>query len=92
MTFPYFEFTLGFILFVYIFETYLDWRQHARYKAAKPPKVKKKHPPLFVPDIMVARQRAMFMAQAQRRQAARAAAYARTRGRHAWDEEEDEAA
>ena len=61
-------------------------------KAAKPPKVKKKHPPLFVPDIMVARQRAMFMAQAQRRQAARAAAYARTRGRHGWDEEEDEAA
>jgi hypothetical protein len=34
----------------------------------------------------------MFVAQAQRRQAARAAAYARTRGRHAWDEEEDEAA
>jgi hypothetical protein len=61
-------------------------------KATKPPQVKKKHPPLFVPDIMVARQRAMFMAQAQRRQAARAAAYARTRGRHGWDEEEDEAA
>lgn len=59
---------------------------------ARSPGVKKKYPPLFVPDVMVARQRALFMAQAKRRQAARAAAYARARGRDAWDEDEDEAA
>jgi hypothetical protein len=58
---------------------------------AKMKKPKKKHPPLFVPDIMVARQRALFIAQAKRRQAARAAAYARARGWDGWDEE-DEAA
>ena len=57
----------------------------------KPAKVKKKHPPVFVPDIMVQRQRAMFIAQARRKQAAKAAALARRRGD--WDEdEEDEAA
>lgn len=61
--------------------------------AEKPKKVKKPkvhRPPVFVPDIMVARQRAMFIAQAQRRKAARAAAIARRRGE--WIEEEDEAA
>ena len=26
--FPYFEFTLAFSIIVYLFETYLDWRQH----------------------------------------------------------------
>ncbi len=59
--------------------------------AEKPAKVKKKHPPVFVPDIMVQRQRAMFIAQARRKKAAKAAALARRRGE--WDEdEEDEAA
>jgi len=43
----------------------------------KPPK--KKHPPLFVADIVVQRQRAMFIAQAKRRNAARAEARARRR-------------
>lgn len=38
MTFPYFEFTVGFIVLVYIFETYLDLRQHARYKAKEVPR------------------------------------------------------
>ena len=52
-------------------------RQQAPVRAEKPVKVKKKHPPLFVPDIVVQRQRAMFMAQAQRRRAARAANLAR---------------
>lgn len=52
----------------------------------KPPKVKKQYPPLFVPDIMVQRQRAMLYAQAQRQRAKRAAALARLAGR------EDEAA
>lgn len=52
-------------------------RQQAPARAEKPVKVKKKHPPLFVPDIVVQRQRAMFMAQAQRRRAARAANLAR---------------
>ena len=37
MALPYFEFTVGFIILVYIFETYLDLRQHARYKAKKAP-------------------------------------------------------
>lgn len=46
-------------------------------KAEKPVKVKKVHPPLFVPDIMVQRQRAMLYAQAQRQRAKRAAALAR---------------
>jgi hypothetical protein len=61
-------------------------RQQAPVRAEKPVKVKKKHPPLFVPDIVVQRQRAMFMAQAQRRRAARAANLARLAAR------EDEAA
>jgi len=61
-------------------------RQQAPMRAEKPVKVKKKHPPLFVPDIVVQRQRAMFMAQAQRRRAARAANLARLA------EREDEAA
>lgn len=52
-------------------------KQQAPARAEKPMKVKKKHPPLFVPDIVVQRQRAMFMAQAQRRRAARAANLAR---------------
>jgi len=52
-------------------------KQQAPARAEKPVKVKKKHPPLFVPDIVVQRQRAMFMAQAQRRRAARAANLAR---------------
>lgn len=55
-------------------------------RAEKPAKVKKVHPPLFVPDIMVQRQRAMLYAQAQRQRAKRAAALARLAGR------EDEAA
>lgn len=58
--------------------------------AEKPVKVKKKHPPLFVPDIMVARQRAFLMAQARRKQARRAEALARRRGE--WFEDEEEAA
>lgn len=57
--------------------------------ADKPVKVKKKHPPLFVPDIMVARQRAFLMAQARRKQARRAEALARRR--REWFEDEDEA-
>lgn len=56
-------------------------RQQAPVRAEKPVKVKKKHPPLFVPDIVVQRQRAMFMAQAQRRRAARAANLARLAAR-----------
>ncbi|MDP3460474.1 MAG: hypothetical protein Q8S09_14490 [Hyphomonas sp.] len=52
----------------------------------KPVKVKKKHPPIFVPDIVVQRQRAMFIAQARRQKAARAAKLARLA------EREDEAA
>ncbi|MBK8197539.1 MAG: hypothetical protein IPK75_04145 [Acidobacteria bacterium] len=64
----------------------------ARAKAAakvKPPKPpKKKQPPVFVPDIVVQRQRAMFIAQAKRRNAARAAKLARLRG----EDEQDEAA
>ncbi|WP_291198620.1 hypothetical protein [Hyphomonas sp.] len=65
--------------------------QHApiRARPEKPAKVKKKHPPLFVPDIVVQRQRAMFIAQARRKKAARAAALARHRGD--WDEEEEAA-
>jgi len=55
----------------------------------KPAKVKKKQPPLFVPDIVVQRQRAMFIAHARRRKAARAAALARHRGDR--DEEEEAA-
>jgi len=51
--------------------------RRAPVRAEKPAKVKKKHPPLFVPDIVVQRQRAMFIAQAQRRRANRAAALAR---------------
>lgn len=58
--------------------------------AEKPAKVKKKHPPLFVPDIMVARQRAFLIAQVRRKQARRAEAIARRRGE--WFEDEDEAA
>ncbi len=60
--------------------------QRAPLRAEKPAKVKKKHPPLFVPDVVVQRQRAMFIAQAQRRRANRAAALARLA------EREDEAA
>ncbi len=63
--------------------------QQAMQRAAKAPKVKppkKKHPPIFVPDIVVQRQRAMFIAQARRQKAARAAALARIA------EREDEAA
>lgn len=56
----------------------------------KPVKVKKKHPPLFVPDIMVARQRAFLIAQARRKQARRAEALARRRGE--WFDDEDEEA
>ncbi len=52
----------------------------------KPVKVKKKQPPLFVPDIVVQRQRAMFIAQARRQKEARAAKLARLA------EREDEAA
>lgn len=56
-----------------------------RAEAVKPPK--KKHPPLFVPDIVVQRQRAMFIAQARRKQAARAARLAA-----AYDADQEEAA
>jgi hypothetical protein len=56
-----------------------------RAEKVKPPK--KKQPPLFVPDIVVQRQRAMFIAQAKRRNALRAARLAALRG-----EEQDEAA
>lgn len=56
-------------------------------RAEKPAKVKQKHPPLFVPDIVVQRQRAMFIAQARRRKAARAAALARHQGEQAGEEE-----
>jgi hypothetical protein len=66
--------------------------QPSQAKTARLPAAKKKHPPLFVPDIMVARQRALFMAQAKRRQAARAAAQGRSRGRESGDEQEEEAA
>jgi hypothetical protein len=66
--------------------------QPPQAKTARLPGVKKKHPPLFVPDVMVARQRALFMAQAKRRQAARAAVLARARGRDVRDEDEDQAA
>jgi hypothetical protein len=55
----------------------------------KPAKVKKKHPPLFVPDIVVQRQRAMFIAQARRRKAARADALVCHRGER--EEEKKEA-
>lgn len=56
-----------------------------RAVAEKPPK--KKQPPLFVPDIVVQRQRAMFIAQAKRRNAARQARLAALRG----DAQEDAA-
>lgn len=55
--------------------------------AEKPAKVKKKHLPLFVPDIVVQRQRAMFIAQARRRKVARAAVLARHQGERAGEEE-----
>ncbi|MFN4224841.1 MAG: hypothetical protein ACK4HR_00890 [Hyphomonas sp.] len=58
--------------------------------AGKPVKVKKPHPPLFVPDIMVARQRALFIAQARARQARRAQIRARRHG-EGFGEEEDAA-
>lgn len=58
--------------------------KQAKVKAPKPPK--KKQPPIFVPDIVVQRQRAMFIAQAKRRNAAKAAALARVRGLTAQDE------
>lgn len=62
---------------------------HTAPKAAKVKPPKKKHPPLFVADIVVQRQRAMFIAQARRRNAARAEALARRRGE--WDEDEEAA-
>ena len=55
--------------------------------AEKPAKVKKKHLPLFVPDIVVQRQRAMFIALARRRKVARAAVLARHQGERAGEEE-----
>jgi len=67
--------------------------QQAMQRAGKPVKVKpprKKQPPIFVPDIVVQRQRAMFIAQARRRKAARAAALARLAERE--DDEQEEAA
>jgi hypothetical protein len=66
--------------------------QMAMQRAAKAPKVKppkKKQPPIFVADIVVQRQRAMFIAQARRKKAARAANLARLRGEM---DEQDEAA
>jgi hypothetical protein len=53
-----------------------------------PEKPRKVHPPLFVSDIVVRRQRAMFAAQARRRQARREAALARRYG--VWEEDEDD--
>lgn len=59
----------------------------ARMRAEKVKPPKKKQPPLFVPDIVVQRQRAMFIAQAKRRNELRAARLAALRG-----EDQDEAA
>lgn len=54
--------------------------------AAAPPR---KRPPVFVADVVVQRQRAMFIAQARRKKQRRAEAIARRRGQ--WDlDEEDE--
>lgn len=67
--------------------------QMAMMRARKPEKVKppkKKHPPVFVPDIMVQRQRAFLIAQARQKQARRAEALARRRGD--WDDAHEEAA
>jgi hypothetical protein len=36
-TFPYFYFVFGFINLAYIFETYLDYRQHLKYSVTKLP-------------------------------------------------------
>ena len=66
--------------------------QQAMQRATKAPKIKppkKKQPPVFVPDIVVQRQRAMFIAQARRKKAIRAANLARLRGEL---DEQDEAA
>lgn len=54
-------------------------QSRVRAEKVKPPK--KKQPPMFVADIVVQRQRAMFIAQAKRRKAAREARLAALHGK-----------